>query len=473
MEIFQFCHLFWFGTPLSVFSLALISKEWHEILNTAQGSLRGIIYVIAILVFYGGLILAYLKLQCSKNYFALVGIVILLSVLPHKAIFKTPSINNFLPRNDSVSLYNSLRVFTAYFLIYLPKDSSPIKKYQPYEIVEKKTLPPRNIVIILAESVNANNIGILGYKRNTTPLLSELMQQDPYFVAKKAISSSVLTRISTAMFFNLVYEYDNIVHLSQQNFHLFKLAKEAGFTTYYISNQTEAEVIPMASNYIDILRTKESYLFRSNEIGDLVLLEQLDKFLPELEYSENAGNFIVLHQRNPHSPYENSYRAYPEAEVFPLENLTEDVYRENSYDNAMIFNDYIISSIFKKFKSLSMPTYILFVPDHGEAMGEVGDNGYQEFGHSFLSQHVANIPLFATLYNGKDDIYVQKLKDFFYPTHYEIGMLIAEVMGYKIHNPNPILENVFFINGVDIAGNMGHIRVIKDKEKSKIEFQKF
>ena len=62
--------------------------------------------------------------------------------------------------------------------------------------------------------------------------------------------------------------------------------------------------------------------------------------------------------------------------------------RENTYDNAMIFNDYFIFSVFEIFKELSkkssIPAYVIFVPDHAEAMGELGRDGHTEYGHSFF-----------------------------------------------------------------------------------------
>ncbi|EOY9686223.1 hypothetical protein ACQGX2_001596 [Campylobacter jejuni] len=42
-------------------------------------------------------------------------------------------------------------------------------------------------------------------------------------------------------------------------------------------------------------------------------------------------------------------------------------------------------------------------------------------------------------------------------------------MGYDIHNS---LEepNVFYINGVDISGNAGYIKVLRDGDKAKFEY---
>lgn len=128
MEIFQFGHLFWFGAPLSVFSLALFSNEIGEVVESTKMALpQGLYPIIAIICAYGFLIYLFLRLdkRLPKSFIASFVVFILLSILPYKAIFKTPKINNFMPRNDSVSLYNDLVVFSAYFCIYLPKHLEP------------------------------------------------------------------------------------------------------------------------------------------------------------------------------------------------------------------------------------------------------------------------------------------------------------------------------------------------------------
>ena len=124
MEFFQFGHLFWFGTPLSVFSLALFSSEVGEVMESAKMALpQGLYPIIAIVCAYGLFIYLLLRFdkKLPKSFIASCVVLILLSILPYKAIFKTRNINNFMPRNDSVSIYNDLVVFSAYFCIYLPK----------------------------------------------------------------------------------------------------------------------------------------------------------------------------------------------------------------------------------------------------------------------------------------------------------------------------------------------------------------
>ena len=98
MEFFQFGHLFWFGTPLSVFSLALFSSEVGEVLESAKMAMpQGLYPMLVIVCAYTLLIYALLHLdkRLPKSFIASFVMLSLLSILPYKAIFKTRSLNNF------------------------------------------------------------------------------------------------------------------------------------------------------------------------------------------------------------------------------------------------------------------------------------------------------------------------------------------------------------------------------------------
>lgn len=442
--------------------------EVKEIFESASVMINkgGILVLLMVFIPYFTLIILYIKIKRKTTYIASFLIILILLILPYKAIFKTPRLGNFMPRNDSVSLLNSLRTFTAYFCLYLPKNNKNIKEYKEYEIIYSKNDNPKNIVLILGESVNANHIGLLGYHRNTTPKLQDLASNDKNFIAKKGFSSSVLTKVSLPMFMNIAYNHDNIKHILNENTHLFKLAKKAGFKTFYISNQTEAEASAMAPNYIDIIFTKENYLLESEKIGDMVLLKKFNDLQDEFK---NGKNFIIIHQRNAHSPYEKGYRGYNQAQEFDINDIKN--YKINSYDNAMIFNDYLISNIFKFFKDrVKIPSFIIFTPDHGEAMGELGKNNNQEYGHAFLSENVANIPIFASIYNSDDLNFINNIKNISYPTHYELGLEIAKLLGYDVKNPNYI-KDTFYINGVDITGNAGYIEIKRNSNSISFNYK--
>ncbi|HDZ4932816.1 TPA: hypothetical protein RTF98_001576 [Campylobacter jejuni] len=106
-----------------------------------------------------------------------------LGVLPYKTVYKTDSLANFSSKNDSISLYNSLQTFSAYFFLYLRIPQTTLPDYPEYTY-DYKNVVDRNVILILGESTNANCIGLLGYERNTSPLLSKWAKNDKNFVVK-------------------------------------------------------------------------------------------------------------------------------------------------------------------------------------------------------------------------------------------------------------------------------------------------
>lgn len=462
IEIIQLSHLLYFKTPLNVYAIALMLEEWAEVFDSASVVMvDGVLQIFFVCAVYGILIYAYYKSTIKTHYIATILIIIMLSILPYKALYKTPRLSNFDVSNDGVSLYNGLKTFNAYAFIYSKNTQKTLPTFEEYSVQFQESNTKENFILILGESVNANHIGILGYQRNTTPLLQQMQGQD-FFLAKNGISSGVSTRVSLPSFMNIAYHPQNILHIVSEKTHLVKLAKMAGYKTFYISNQTQSEASSMSPNYLDVILTRENFYKKSRDIGDLTLLEWLNRNITTLK---DGKNFVILHQRNPHSPYENGYKGYPQAKVFPTQEGNEIQRRINSYDNALIFNDYLLAEVFKSFKWLvengGAKTRLLFVPDHGEAMGEKNPkSGLNEFGHSFLSKNVANIPIFYQSYGYQDDPFYQYLDEITAPTHYEIAMQIAKTFGYSIHNPH-YQEGIFYINGSEINGRNGFMKVKK------------
>lgn len=476
MELVQFSHIFYFGVPLNSFAISLILPEIGEILDSSSSVFpQALFHIFAVIIPYALLIFLLARFKSFgkiKGFIALGLMIAMLGILPYKALFKTPRIANFMPKDNAVSLLNSLYAFSGYAFILLSKDELALKTYKPYKLEQfDKNLPNQNIVLILGESLSARHLSLLGYERKTTPLLEKMALENSNFYATTAISSSVLTRISMNMFFNITYEYDNVFHITNSPTHLVRLAKLAGFSTFYLSNQTNAESSALLPSHLDISITKEDNLAKSTKLGDLILLDLLDSHIDRFK---NGKNFIIIHLRSVHSPYESNYRAYKQADIYPTSNVPSHQYKTNSYDNAVIFNDFIISSIFEKFKGISsknQPSFVFFTPDHGEATGISESNQQNDiWGHAILDKSVVFIPFLAAAYGDLMPL-KQELENFYYPTHYEIGLLLAKMLGFNVKNPNQ-KRGIFYINGLDISGAAGHFEVHKDSAKKSLEIIK-
>ncbi|MBD5405647.1 phosphoethanolamine transferase [bacterium] len=447
---------------ITPFELELLWKEKGEIIESGIDTFpECLIFILCVLIPYSSLIFGYIKKHTKKGlYITSIIIICMFISLAKRAMKEKEKIGSFMPRNDIVSIYNTLNAFSGLLnRIYFSSDREiNIKKYEPYTI-KNINLPADeiNVVIIMGESDNPYHMSLFGYERHTTPKLDKRAMKDKNFIYKQALSSGVFTSVSTTMFFNIQREPDNIIHTSTQPVHLFKLAKKNDFTTVYISSQDIGIARGIVTSDTDISQTREYAPLLQERKGDLSMIERLEDMYGKL----GKRNFIVLHQRNIHSPYEKRYKNFPMFDKW--QNKITDSREQklcNTYDNAMLLNDNFIDNVISYFeKKTDKPTYIFWIPDHSELLGKNG-----KFGHGFLDIEVAKIPFIATIVNGKDESLTQKLNSMFMPTHYEIGKTIANILGFEIINPNE-KDGIFFINGTVINGEAGWIEIDKSDKK--------
>jgi glucan phosphoethanolaminetransferase (alkaline phosphatase superfamily) len=132
-----------------------------------------------------------------------------------------------------------------------------VKDYLPYEV--KNTNDgfdePITIVYIIGESVNFKHMSLFGYEKDTTPKLRELSKEQNFYYTT-GIAGGVNTLSSCKFIMNAIQEPDNVRQTSSNQTNLFRLAKEKGFKTFYISNQRDNVLMSIGGvNYIDKIVT--------------------------------------------------------------------------------------------------------------------------------------------------------------------------------------------------------------------------
>jgi glucan phosphoethanolaminetransferase (alkaline phosphatase superfamily) len=258
------------------------------------------------------------------------------------------------------------------------------------------------------------------------------------------------TKMSLLNFFNLKKDAKDNDIVNYGRHPLFKLAKEQGFSTYLISAQATELNRMVGLKYIDnaIFYEDKKEMFDNN--GDDALLS----LLSEIDLSKSDKNFIVIHQYNMHSPYHLRYKhRKDEFDKF-----------EYSYNNAMLYQDYLLKEFIDYLRKKSKNTFYLFITsDHGELTGQDG-----KYGHVLPLPEVANVPIMLYTNDKKNHI-KNEFKSFFYPTHIELGFFIAKLFGYKIVDTNFPDNNIFWINGSNGAGF--NIKVTKDIKNKKVDYE--
>ena len=144
--------------------------------------------------------------------------------------------------------------------------------------------------------------------------------------------------------------------------------------------------------------------------------------LPKLDWQ--GRNFIIIHQRNIHSPYRRNYDGAEE--IYGFRGAADQ--RTNDYDNAVLFEDVLLDKIMRHAEASGIMTYFYYVSDHGEALGQ---NGL--WGHGHLDPADLRVPFLFTTFNGEDAAYQKKMTGLEDPCAWQIAVLVAKnsVLRYR------------------------------------------
>ncbi len=235
-------------------------------------------------------------------------------------------------------------------------------------------------IIVIGESSTRNHFGVYNYYRNTTPELNKIKNELVIFKDVISPHTHTIPALEKVLTFgdreNPDFKFKGSI---------VQLMKKAGFKTYWISNQ-----VPIGVNetLVALIAKKSDYIHFTNLGGAKELRTQDVRLLPYFENvlkdSENK-KFIVVHLLGTHTQYENRYPKEYDIfkEIPPTPFPSEKSYSTiNEYDNAVLYNDFVLSEIIKKTKSQlkkDEKTFILYFSDHGEDVYETVDfTGHSE-----------------------------------------------------------------------------------------------
>ena len=349
-------------------------------------------------------ILIYLYYKTTRHFFFVIrrGYIILVIISIVSTVFLGVKAGVLLGTREFVLsvFYRSFaieRVMMDTWLAYLnignEREIYAVMDRQSEAILENYSDTPY-VIFVLGESTDRNAMGVYGYKNDTTPYLSRRNEDKEVIVFNDVISAANYTTKSMQLIFSFANKENDTPWYWYPN--LIDIVKKAGYHTSWLSNQSPVAGIGTMDNIL-AKRSDESF-FTINEGGanqtesrtkDGELLPLLDEQLKNI----SNKNFIVLHLEGTHPEYKLRYP--PEFSKF-TEN--DEVGEKESwrkikaeYDNAVLYNDYILNEIIKRFENRN--AVIIYVSDHGN---EVCD-GRDFFGHSSEesgNRHMIEVPMF-------------------------------------------------------------------------------
>jgi lipid A ethanolaminephosphotransferase len=224
-------------------------------------------------------------------------------------------------------------------------------------------------VLVIGETARARNFSLLGYERETNPLLSKM---PGLIVYSQVRSCGTATAQSVPCMFSGAGRAGHQGHADENG--LLQVLQRAGFSILWRENQggcvgvckgIPTEYMPKAGN---------RSLFELGEAMDERLVADLDAKIDAMP----GDGIIVLHMMGSHGPA--YYKRYPpEFERFRPACRDAQFSRcqgaeiVNSYDNTILYTDYVLAKLIALLAARDQqgePTAMIYVSDHGESLGE-------------------------------------------------------------------------------------------------------
>ncbi|MCV2867688.1 phosphoethanolamine--lipid A transferase [Defluviimonas sp. WL0002] len=228
---------------------------------------------------------------------------------------------------------------------------------------------PVLLVLFVGETARAQNFGLNGYARQTTPGLAERDVINLPDVSSCGTSTAVSL---PCMFSNLSQvDYTRDKFLAQEN--LLDVLARAGFAVRWVDNNTGDQHIAARTGWdrVDAALDAAACAVECTDEAFLPLIRQtLDTI--------TQNTVLVLHMIGNHGPaYHLRYprdRAVfaPDCQTAEFADCTVDEI-VNAYDNAILETDYVLSQTIDMLSGSDRAlTAMLYLSDHGESLGEGG-----------------------------------------------------------------------------------------------------
>lgn len=243
-------------------------------------------------------------------------------------------------------------------------------------------------VMIIGESARAANYQICGYQRETNPRLSlieNLVVFNDFYATANVTTLAVPLMITRATSdnFDLCHKEKSIV----------SLFSEAGFTSYWISNQEIFKGYG-SDKYLDEI---DNYYSQTHKNPDEHILPVLDEVLSD---TTNDKKLIIInlfgnhYGINSHPQEYNVFSPNLEQSNAINRNVSNRELFINSYDNSVLYQDYVLSEIIKHVDARESVSMVYFSSDHGESLFDEPSYFYGH-GASTITKEQVHVPAFV------------------------------------------------------------------------------
>lgn len=229
-----------------------------------------------------------------------------------------------------------------------------------------------NIILIIGESFARSHSSLYGYDRMTNPYLDNLRDSSMLFVIDSIDSPASKTALSLKYMLSLYNKENSIANKQWFDFtSIIELMQCCGYDCFWFGNQAKGS----RHNSVSRLFAKacQHQKFLQHEGGDklntnfdMVLVDSSFNYVSHLNPEQK--HFIIYHMMGSHFDfcmrYPQDFNKFSEKEYADSPQDHRSILA--SYDNSILYNDYIVSLIMDLFKNKD--AVVIYLPDHGQVM---------------------------------------------------------------------------------------------------------
>jgi glucan phosphoethanolaminetransferase (alkaline phosphatase superfamily) len=233
------------------------------------------------------------------------------------------------------------------------------------------------------------------------------------------------------------------------------LLKQAGFETFWISNQERSDALFNPISQIALEADHVSF-HRDVQPGESTfdgnLLVRLDEELERLP--TNAKAVIFLHMEGSHFGYKerypDSFSLFRGGQGAPRSLPDREMRLVDEYDNSVYYTDNNLREIIDRLALCRCKTGLIFFSDHGERLFDHGLKD-SDFGHGFptVSRQEVEVPFFVWLsnaYRAQNPMLVPRLK-------------ANEYASVELHN---LFETIVDLTGIHYEGRSASLSLFSE-----------
>lgn len=224
------------------------------------------------------------------------------------------------------------------------------------------------VIIILGESLSRLHMNAYGYPLPTTPRLNKRIENNETLkfdsvTTPRTVTSEAIRQIMTV--------FDDNSKEPWYKYHtLPAIMKEAGYYTYWLSNQ-DSFTAGDDNSTAGIASTSDHVIFSHKRHASEERYGYFDgELLPLLDQALKTSHekaFFCLHLMGSHRRYTNRYPT--EFDKFNINDIRKDISYEKKctiaeYDNSILYNDFVCDEIIQRFQDKD--AIVFSFPDHGE-----------------------------------------------------------------------------------------------------------